>query len=138
MKTALLVESGKTPTEAISNPLLSHGFTVEMVRSDSDLCTRLRGEPTDLVFVDIGMACFEPDKGAEVVRNIKACWPEARFITMTGKNSRELEMSVRREGILCYLLKPVEQNIVDELLTFLVTREQPRDGPSGDDEGRAA
>lgn len=67
----------------------------------------------DLVLLDI----FLPDTmGHELIPKFRELNNEIKIITMTGENTRELELEVRAQGILYYMIKPIEINDLKTLL----------------------
>jgi len=58
----------------------------------------------DLFLLDV----FLPDMTAmDLIPRLRRHQPEARIVTLTGQNSRELELELRRLGIAYYMAKPV-------------------------------
>ena len=75
----------------------------------------------DLVLRDI----FLPDiNGVELIQKLKEVWPKIRIITMTGHNSRELEMEVRKQGIIYYMIKPVNIQNLKEIVDHIHKKDQ--------------
>lgn len=75
--------------------------------------------PLDLAVVDL----FLPDATAcELIPVLRAFRPGLPVVTVTGASSRELELGVRRLGILCYLAKPIAAGEFLGLLAHLERR----------------
>jgi len=49
----------------------------------------------------------------------KAIRPEIRIVTLTGYNSRELEMKIRKQGIIYYMIKPIDTKILKALVDHI-------------------
>jgi len=50
---------------------------------------------------------YLPDcKGHELIPKFKEARPDMGIVTITGYNTRELELEVRQQGILYYMVKP--------------------------------
>lgn len=77
--------------------------------------------PYDVVL----MEAILPDvKGEDLIIKIKAASPDSRIVTMTGKNSREMESRIRKSGILYYMVKPVVTEDLRSLLAYISEKEQ--------------
>ncbi|MCB2185282.1 MAG: response regulator [Deltaproteobacteria bacterium] len=72
-----------------------------------------RGTGFDLLLLDL----FLPDGlGHHMLPAFRALQPELPVVTMTGSNTRELELQVRQQGILYYMSKPFELMELKRLL----------------------
>jgi len=61
-----------------------------------------------------------PDcKGYDLIPKFKSINPDVKVITMTGHNSRKLEQKVRNQGILYYMVKPIETKNLKLLLDHM-------------------
>ncbi len=59
----------------------------------------------DLILLDI----FLPDTIAyDLIPKLKKGWSGMEIITMTGHSSRDVEKKVRSQGILYYMVKPID------------------------------
>ncbi|MCP3891365.1 MAG: response regulator, partial [Desulfobulbaceae bacterium] len=65
----------------------------------------LKNNSFDMILLDIMLPDY---KGYDLIPKFKNIHPEIHIITMTGHNSRELELKVRSQGILYYMVKPIE------------------------------
>ncbi len=46
-------------------------------------------------------------------------WPEIGIVTMTGYNSRELELEIRQQRIAFYMIKPFSMKELQEVLDHI-------------------
>ncbi|MCP4350831.1 MAG: response regulator [Desulfobacterales bacterium] len=70
----------------------------------------------DLVLLDI----FLPDiKGYELIPELKKIWLEPKIIAVTGSNSRELELKVRNQGVIYYMIKPVDIKYLETIINYI-------------------
>jgi DNA-binding response OmpR family regulator len=68
-----------------------------------------------------------PDVNGDVlIRQFKEIYPETLIVAMTDNNSRELEVRIREQGILYYMIKPVEVENLRSLLEHLTRKRGPR------------
>jgi len=92
------------------------GHNIERSGSGKAALTRVKERPFDLVLLDI----FLPDmEGCELIPQFKKLCPETGIVTMTGYNSRELELEVRKQGVLYYMIKQFEIEDLRSLLDHI-------------------
>jgi len=73
------------------------------------------------VLVDI----YLPDcMGHELIPRFKEIWPDIGVVVMTGYNSRELELEVRRQGVIYYMIKPFSLEVLREILDHMVIKKE--------------
>ena len=70
----------------------------------------------DLILLDIMLPDY---RGYDLIPKFKEIHAEVNIITMTGHNSRELEKKVRDQGIIYYMVKPVETKNLRLLLDHI-------------------
>lgn len=84
--------------------------------SGRQLITKLK---PDIVFTDIRM----PGKdGLTLIREIRELFPEILFVVISGYDEFEYAKEALQLGVVDYLLKPVSQKAIDQLLTTLVEK----------------
>ena len=112
----LIVENdiaiGSIPMELIER----WGYNIANARTCKDALKKVKQKRFDLILLDI----FLPDgKGHRLIPQFKQLCPGIGIITMTGYNTRELEMEVRQQGILYYMIKPFDPMALKELLDHI-------------------
>ena len=89
------------------------GFRIEILDKAQEALNRLRQKSFDLILVNI----FLPDStGPMLISEMKTISPKAGIIAMTDRNSRELEMQIRRLDILYYMIRPIDIKCLTRLL----------------------
>ena len=112
----LIVEDDVRCAQLIGEIIERWGHGVEKAKSGKEAIKRLTKNMFDLVFLEISL----PDtEGYELIPQFKKLCPEIGIVTITGHNSRELEMQVRKQGILYYMIKPFETKDLKCLLDHL-------------------
>ncbi len=92
------------------------GHQVDFVSTGKDALRKADAKSFDLVLLDI----FLPDtKGYELIPELKRAWPEPKIIAMTDSNSRELELKVRKEGVIYYMIKPVNTICLEKIIKYI-------------------
>ena len=121
----LVVEDDAAEISNLKQRIREWGHRVENADSCKDALEKVRQKRFDLILLDI----FLPDgKGHHLIPQFKEQWPKVGIITMTGYNSRELEMSVREQGILYYMIKPFETKWLQSLLDHISQKYGQRKG----------
>lgn len=81
------------------------GFTATNVASPDEACLRMEKNPCDVLVADLnlrGLDCID------VVRRIKAAWPDVTVVAMTALGSGEEAARARDAGASEYLVKPFD------------------------------
>jgi len=76
-------------------------------------------KPFSLVFLDIGL----PDgNGLQLIKIIKIMQPNARIVTMTSHNSKDLERYARDQRVVYHLLKPFSTKEIRSIYEHIVEK----------------
>jgi CheY-like chemotaxis protein len=120
----LVVEDYDSTTEVIADTIEAWDHEVEISATGEDALEKVRKKQFDLVLLDL----FLPDcKGNELISQLREIWPDIGIVAMTGYNSRELELQVRQQRVLYYMIKPFETQTLKELLDHLSLYLKKRD-----------
>ena len=112
----LVVEDDDSNAEPIAGIIKAWDHKVEVSGTGKDALEKARRKHFDLVLLDI----FLPDcKGHDLIPQLRDIWPDRGIVTMTGYNSRELELEVRQQRILYYMIKPFETKHLKTLLDHI-------------------
>ena len=112
----LIVEDHDATSEAIAGIIEHWNHKVKRVATGKEALAKLGQKEFHLVLLDI----FLPDfKGYDLIPLIKQLSPQTDIVTMTGHNSRELELEIRKQGILYYMIKPFENEYLKSLLDYI-------------------
>lgn len=95
------------------------GYDAISAHNSPDALKILSEESYDIVLLDIYL---EETTAMEMIPKIKDLQPQVNIITMTGMNSRELELEIRSLGILYYMAKPIEIDNLKSILSHLESR----------------
>jgi len=117
----LIVEEANSNSWLQKREIERWGHSVEWVECAWAALRRLRQRRFDLVLVDI----YLPDcMGHELIPRFKEIWPDIGVVVMTGYNSRELELEVRRQGVIYYMIKPFSLEVLREILDHMVIKKE--------------
>lgn len=112
----LIVEDDPQVTNYITKRLAKWGYNSESANSGKEALKILSIKDFDLILLDIMLPDY---KGYDLIPKFKNINPKISIITMTGHNSRELELKVRGQGILYYMVKPIETKNLKLLLDHI-------------------
>lgn len=109
----LIVDDDPQVVTYIMERLERWGYDFQSAGTGSDALKLFSKHTFDLILLDIML----PDYlGYNLIPEFKQIDPGIEIITMTGESSRELEQRVRKEGILYYMVKPIETDNLKLLL----------------------
>lgn len=124
----LVVEDEPLHLDLLCRQLWSWGHTPAPAPSGEAALACAAAEGYDLFLLDV----FLSDTTAmELIPRLRALQPDVPAVTVTGQNSRELELELRQLGIAYYLAKPIQPAELQALLDHLagLTRRARRSRP---------
>jgi len=114
----LIADHDLTSAERILHEFKRMGHRAENCATCKKALTRIKEQEFDLVLLDLLLSDGRADK---CIAQIKKIRPRVEIVAMTDYNSRELELKVRSQGILFYMIKPFEINYL-KVLTDHITQ----------------
>ena len=109
----LVAEKDRTVLSKIIDLIRGWGYRAESSENGRETLHRAGDEVFDLILLDTSL----PDMAAtELIVKLKELQPEAGIVTMTASNPNGLENEIRTLGIVYYMLKPISQKILKEIL----------------------
>ena len=112
----LIVEDQAPVARMLTASLNRWGHETQIAETGQNAMELMEKEMFDLILLDIHL----PDAMAyDLIPRMKRAWSGMEIITMTGHNSRDLEKKIRSQGILYYMVKPINmaelRAIIDHL-----------------------
>jgi len=120
--TVLIVDDESGPRESLRMILAPH-YRVLQAQSGAEALEILRRETVELITVDLNMPGM---LGQELMRSVRAEFPEVEIIVITGCGSLESAAEGIRCGISDYLQKPFDVVQVSAAVVRAVSRQQAR------------
>ena len=112
----LVVEDNALNAETIKECLEVMHQDAAIAASGGDALKQIKRRRFDLVLLDINL----PDcMGHHIIPELRKMYPDIRIVTMTGYNSRELELEVRKKGVDFYMIKPFDVKVLGEIVDHL-------------------
>jgi two-component system nitrogen regulation response regulator GlnG len=112
----LVVDDDPLHLDLLNRLLRAWGHEPEAVLSGAAAMERAAASGHDLFLLDVFLA---DTTAMQLIPRLRALKPEVPFVTLTGQNSRELELELRQLGTACYLSKPVPPAELKALLDHL-------------------
>ncbi len=129
MMDILIVEDDISTAEMITESIVSWNYRAETARTGKDALQMFSQKRFDLILLDI----FLPDcKGHQLIPEFKKISPETWIVAMTGYNSRDLELEVRKKGIAFYMIKPFKMHEMKEVLDHMSKKKTEKGGEMND------
>lgn len=110
MNRILLIDDDKSFLKVYSEILRSSGYEADTASGGPEAMEKLGRDHWDIVISDVVMPEMN---GIEVLKRIKAEYPEILVIMLTGEGSISGAVEAMEEGAYTYLVKPLE---IDQLL----------------------
>lgn len=109
----LVVEKDDSLAGLLRALLENWGYETQHCTRGKEAVRLFRIGDYDMVLMELLL----PDMNAvELISTLKEISPDVRIVAMTGKNSKELEARIREQGILYYMVKPLETENLRALL----------------------
>ena len=90
--------------------------SIETANSAEDALLKVRDNNFDLVLLNISSKAFD---GCELIQQVKSICPDIKIVTMTNRNSRNLELKIRKQGVLFYMITPFNKKVLKEIVDYI-------------------
>ncbi len=115
----LIVEDDPMLGKMLKQRIEKWDYMTEIVHTGRAAIQKMEKESFDGMLLDV----FLPDcRGHTLIPGFRALNPRIHIIAMTGFNTRELELEVRKQGIDQYLGKPVDFTVLKMSLDHMAGR----------------
>ena len=106
---------------SIAERIQGWGYPVEKSKTGQSVLQMVEEASIDLVLLDLSLPDMAP---GDLIPRLKELRPHIGVITMTGSNSQELENEIRTLGIVFYMLKPINEETLKDLLDHFSKRKR--------------
>jgi len=90
--------------------------SIETANSAEDALLKVRDNKFDLVLLNISLKAFD---GCELIHQVKSICPDIKIVTMTDRNYRDLELKIRKQGVLFYMITPFNKKVLKEIVDYI-------------------
>jgi DNA-binding response OmpR family regulator len=113
----LVVDDDELVRTGLATDLAREGYLVETAAGGEEALAALSRQAVDLVICDLVLGDLD---GIDVLRHIKAKWPETAVVMITGHASIRNALDALRSGASDYLAKPADpEEVVHRIRTVL-------------------
>ncbi len=115
----LIIDDEPAIIKTLMTQLDRSGYDPKSARNAEEALKIISDSSVDLILLDIYL---EETTAIELIPKIKRITPSVDIITMTGQNSRQLELKIRSFGVIYYMEKPIETAILKSILEHIDSR----------------
>ena len=90
--------------------------SIEIANSAEDALIKVRHNKFDLLLLNISSKAFD---GCKLIQQVKSICPDIKIVTMTDQNSRELELKIRKQGVLFYMITPFNIKVLKDIVDYI-------------------
>ena len=90
--------------------------SIESANSAEDALIKVRHKKFDLVLLNISSKAFD---GCKLIQQFKSICPDIKIVTMTDRNSRGLELKIRKQGVLFYMIAPFNIKVLKDIVDYI-------------------
>ena len=89
---------------------------IETANSAEDALIKVRHNKFDLLLLNISSKAFD---GCKLIQQVKSICPDIKIVTMTDRNSRNLELKIRKQGVLFYMITPFNIKVLKDIVDYI-------------------
>jgi len=115
----LVVEKDASELSYLVELIKQLGHSVDQSETGRGALERVTERMFDLVILDIPILDIATQ---DLIAGFKELYPEIGIVTMTESNSTDLEKEIRSMGIIYYMVKPIEGNVLKDILDHISKR----------------
>jgi diguanylate cyclase (GGDEF)-like protein len=115
----LIVDEERPVRQQLAKLIGGRGFRVDVAASAEAALKKIEGNPYDAVFLDLVLRRVG---GLELLPQILRIRPDVSVVVMAGDGSLQSSMNAMKRGAFHYLVKPVEQGVLDVVLRNCMER----------------
>jgi len=112
----LMVKANSDYSEQMKKRMTRCGHHLDVAHDCEEAVRLTRSNNYALMFVDLDQA---RKTGSDVIEKLKAHQPGCRIIGMTQENSRALELSARRQGVIFYMVQPADDQYTETIVQYV-------------------
>lgn len=112
----LLIDDDLFTASAITTNIEKFVRNIEAANSAEDALIKVRNNKFDLALLNISSKAFD---GCKLIQQLKSICPDIKIITITDQNSRDLELKVRKQGVIFYMIKPFNTKVLKDIVDYI-------------------
>ena len=95
------------------------GYQAEGSQSAQETLEKISKKPFELVLLDMSLPGMSTQ---DLITKLKESKPDIGIVTMTDANSSGQEKEIRTLGIVYYMIKPVDEKVLKEILDHISSK----------------
>ncbi len=112
----ILLIDGFFTTRAVKKSIEKLVRSIETANSAEDALIKVRHKKFDLVLLNISSKAFD---GCELIQQFKSICPDIKIVTITDRNSRDLELKIRKQGVIFYMIAPFNIKVLKDIVDYI-------------------
>ena len=101
------------------------GYQAERSVTAVETLEKVKEKPFDLVLLDMAIPDMKPK---DLITKLKALKQDIGIVTMTETNTNGQEKEIRTMGIVYYMIKPVNETVLKEILDHIWSKKHRKAG----------
>ena len=102
--------------EAVKKSIKKLVRNIETANSAEDALIKVRHNKFDLLLLNISSKAFD---GCKLIQQVKSICPDIKIVTMTDRNYRDLELKIRKQGVLFYMITPFNIKVLKDIVDYI-------------------
>ena len=102
--------------EAVKKSIEKLVRSIETANSAEDVLIKVKHNKFDLLLLNISSKALD---GCKLIQQVKSICPDIKIVTMTDRNSRDLELKIRKQGVLFYMIKPFNKKVLIDIVDYI-------------------
>lgn len=119
----LVADKDKSIILPIVDLIKTWGYQAEGSLSAQETLEKVRKNPFEMVLLDMGLPGMTTQ---DLITKLKESKSDIGIVTMTDTNSSGQENEIRTLGIIYYMIKPIQEKILKEILDHISSRREKR------------
>ena len=112
----LLIDDDFFSAGAVIKSIEKFSSNIETANSAEDALLKVKHNKFDLVLLNISSKTFN---GCKLIQQFKSICPDMKIVTMTDRNSRDLELKIRKQGVLFYMIQPLNIKVLKDIVDYI-------------------
>lgn len=117
----LVVENDVSELSSIVKLVQRWGHSAEMSDTGQSALDKVSEKMFDLVLLDTSLTDITAQ---DLITKLKELRPDIGIITMTGSSNTDLEREIRTLGIIYYMSKPVDKNVLKDIVDHISRKKE--------------
>ena len=116
IKMDILIIDDFFTAEAVKKSIKKLVRNIETANSAEDALIKVRHNKFDLLLLNISSKAFD---GCKLIQQVKSICPDIKIVTMTDRNYRDLELKIRKQGVLFYMITPFNIKVLKDIVDYI-------------------